>query len=600
MSIYNSIPAPKLSRNNFNFSHRNNFSFNFHKLYPVLLREVLPGDKHRQGTEQFIRFAPMVAPVLSQIKFSQQAFFVPMRTISDHWEDFITGGRQGTYDKVLPYTTLGSLKSLISSRFTYISTYLSSEEITLSDAMHLSQKVLDSLELIDFMGIPFEVIEPPMGLFDSSSAEDFLSLFSGFVSSWNTANVGFSNSDIVVNLAPFYAFQKVYDEYYRDQNLEDSVLDLIDKVLEYNRSEGTTFSNLVGYVSASTFDSLEEAGIDAFDTIFSGRKRAWQKDRFTAALPFTQRGPEVLIPIGGTAPVTTQVNYSGTIHPSESNEFGNNQIVLDGGKVSEKVVTGSPSLHPSVDRFVDFDDADLTTTINEFRRAERLQRWYENSARGGARLNENTLSHWGVHTPDATLDRAEFLGGASSPVVISEIPQTSSTDDTSPQGTLAGKATGYNSGYLYSRYFSEHGIVIVICSCMVQPTYQQGIDRIYTRQSRFDYAWPEFANLGEEPVFTKELYALAGNDKVFGYLPRYYDYKSAVSETHGQFKSSLNFWHMSRIFDNEPQLNKDFIMSTPRLNSFAVTDPGIEHIYCTMIFHERISRLLPYYGVPTI
>lgn len=584
MSIYNSIPAPKLSRNNFNFSHRNNFSFNFHKLYPVLLREVLPGDKHRQGTEQFIRFAPMVAPILSQIKFSQQAFFVPMRTISDHWEDFITGGRQGTYSDVLPFTTLGSIaRSFVdmTADFNY----------SLTD-LPVLRAFVDSLEFLDFMGIPFEVITPPSGMFTTDSELEFSDFETQYITALVFELSRWSTSDVVVNLAPFYAFQKVYDEYYRDQNLEDSVIDSIDLAFAPFAEK---FSLLTGFVDLEAVLLIDTSSPNCLIyNLFSARKRAWQKDRFTAALPFTQRGPEVLIPIGGTAPVTTKTSYTGQL---------TGDVSLDqtsAGKVTENVVTGSPSLNPTIDRYVDFDDADLTTTINEFRRAERLQRWYENSARGGARLNENTLSHWGVHTPDATLDRAEFLGGASSPVVISDIPQTSSTDDTSPQGTLAGKATGYNSGYLYSRYFSEHGIVIVICSCMVQPTYQQGIDRIFTRQSRFDYAWPEFANLGEEPVYTKELYALAGNDKVFGYLPRYYDYKSAVSETHGQFKSSLNFWHMSRIFDNEPQLNKDFIMSTPRLNSFAVTDPGIEHIYCTMIFHERISRLLPYYGVPTI
>lgn len=588
MSIYNSIPAPKLSRNNFNFTHRNNFSFNFHKLYPVLLREVLPGDKHRQGTEQFIRFAPLRAPILSQIKFSQQAFFVPMRTISDHWEDFITGGRQGTYSEVLPYTTIGELASYISDTIDEIDTESSS---ALQDFHNLH----DSLEFLDFMGIPFDSVEPPSGIFTNYTSQ----LGNQYIRSLSEMLFVWKESDVPLNLAPFYAFQKIYDEYYRDQNLEDSVLDLIDEA--FADAISLPFSSVTGFVSLSDQFVLGASDpLSLLNNLFAGRKRAWQKDRFTAALPFTQRGPEVLIPIGGVAPVTTKVDYTGTIAPSSSNEFGNLQVNTYGGNATEKVVTGSPSLSPRVDRYVDFNDADLTTTINEFRRAERLQRWYENSARGGARLNENTLSHWGVLTPDATLDRAEFLGGASSPVVISEIPQTSSTDDTSPQGTLAGKATGYNSGYLYSRYFSEHGIVIVICSCMVQPTYQQGIDRIFTRQSRFDYAWPEFANLGEEPVYTKELYALAGNDKVFGYLPRYYDYKSAVSEIHGQFKSSLNFWHMGRVFGNEPKLNKDFVMSSPRYDSFAVIDPAIEHIYCTMIFHERISRLLPYYGVPTI
>ena len=248
----------------------------------------------------------------------------------------------------------------------------------------------------------------------------------------------------------------------------------------------------------------------------------------------------------------------------------------------------------------DFTDAELTTTINDFRRAERLQRWYENSARGGTRLNENTLAHWGVRTPDASLQRAEFLGGSSQPLVISEVPQTGSTDATSPQGNLAGKATSYNSGRLAKRFFSEHGYLFDLMSILMHGDYCQGIPKIFTRQDRYDYAWPEFANLGEEPVYTRELYALAPKDEVFGYTPRYSDYKSMPNEVHGDFRYTLSNWALPRTFANKPQLNEEFIYGDPSKGGFAVTSKYADEFLVQVSYGIRSSRLLPFYGVPTI
>ena len=209
-----------------------------------------------------------------------------------------------------------------------------------------------------------------------------------------------------------------------------------------------------------------------------------------------------------------------------------------------------------------------------------------------------------MRTPDATLDRAEFLGGSMQPMVVSEVAQTSQTtsgEGGSPQGTLAGKGTSYKGQFAFKSFFTEHGFVFCFTSALVRANYWQGIPKVFSRMQRDEYYWPEFANLGEEPVFTKELYAPTQNeDDVFGYVPRYSDYKSAVGEVHGDMRSSLAFWTQAREFSNTPRLNKEFLFGDAPLTPFAVQSQYTDPIIATIQFSVKASRLMPFYGVPTI
>lgn len=573
--LFTSIPLPKVSRNTFKLSHNNKFSMTAQKLYPVMLLENLPGDRHVVNSEMLVRAMPLVSPVFQSYTISQHAFFVPMRTLSKNWEQFITGGKDGLYTSVLPYTTYGELFIAIQNYWQNIESGLISDEIRF-----IAEGLVDCIRMLDFAGLSFSYESVSGESIDDAAlvGDPIEDTASGqFIIKWIQLNESYVDCSVPVNLLPFVAMLKVWSEYYRDENLVDDPME--NDVIK-------SLSSAVGMIEVADWAPED------FINLFRMRPRAWKKDRFTSTLPFTQRGPDVLLPIAGTAPV----QYSqGSASPASGDvtlqysAASGNQLFVEGNGVRNQVFSG-----------IDFSEADLNTTINDFRRAERLERWYENSARGGARLNENTLAHWGVRTPDATLDRALFLGGISQPLVIGEVDQTSSTDDSSPQGNLAGKGTSYNSGRLFKHYDPEHGYIIVFASILQHADYFQGTPRIFTRQDRFEYAWPEFANLGEEPVMTRELYTLAGNDEVLGYTPRYSDYKSMPSEVHGDMRTSLRHWAVPRVFGNMPKLNEDFVYKAPEKIAFAVESGEVDEFVALIRFAMKDSRLLPFYGVPTI
>lgn len=546
--VYTSIPAPKVARNTFNRSRPHSFSMPFHKEVPSLVEEILPGDRFLVHSELFSRLQPMVAPVMNQMRLSQHAFFVPLRTLNKHFAEFMFNNRTGDYKQVLPYLTYGDLYTFMNS-----SAWAENSKINVA-------------RLCDYMGLDVKC--------QSATTA------SAWLSAWNTNNSWMNGSTIRFNLAPFLAYTKIWSEFFRDQNVQQ------DPFEAYQDATGIDILDRTGSLSGLAAASKNRV----FGSFCMLRPRAWAHDRFTSALPWAQRGPDVLLPVAGSAPVGFNVTASAIGGSAVSAKTGTNELFTTVNGNNEPITAD-----------VDFAEAELTTTINDFRRAERLQRWYENSARGGTRPNEATLAHWGVHTPDATLDRAEFLGGSMQPIVVSDVEQTSETTQDSPLGTLGGKATSYKPGRLCKAYFTEHGFLLVLTSALCRANYAQGTDKMFSRMQRDEYAWPEFANLGEEPVFTKEIATeFASEDEVFGYVPRYSDYKSAVGRVSGDFKTSLGFWVQIRNFANKPQLNEAFLFSDPSLAPFAVANPYTDLILCTANYNVKASRLLPFYGVPTI
>lgn len=532
--------------------------------------EILPGDLVSMGSETFARLQPMVAPVMNNMKISNHAFFVPLRTLTDHYDEFMFNNRNGDYSEVLPYVTLGFLYRAIANDF----------------AEFEKKDYAEVIRLYDYIGLPFRYRDV------STDATEFVDTWIN--DDWNASLV---NSTLRVNLAPFFAYQKIWNEYFRDENVVDEI----------------------DFDTVRTWTGNVEEVIDDYGIFFSDfmrlRPRAWQHDRFTSSLPFAQRGPDVLIPIAGQTPFSINsgaISGNGNLPASFSSASvevkkttpGPGPLTqfdgIDGNKTPFAATIGGVGYPVTFNGEVDFSNADLTTTMNDWRRALRVQMWNENSARGGVRPNEAILAHFGVRTPDATLDRAEFLGGYMQPIVVSEVTQTSETTETSPQGTLAGKGTTYKGNILFKHFFTEHGFVFVFTSALCRANYWQGLPKVFSRMQRDEYYWPEFANLGEEPVYTKELFAKAAEDTVFGYVPRYSDYKSAVGELHGNMRSNLDFWTQPREFANEPQLNEEFIFGNPSLSPFAVQSDYSDPIICTIQFNVKASRLMPFYGVPTI
>ena len=369
--------------------------------------------------------------------------------------------------------------------------------------------------------------------------------------------IGSSKDQRPISLLPFRAYQLIYNEYYRDQNLQAPIV----------------------FSRASGFFSYEDYEIELSE-LLQMRFRAWEKDYFTSALPWAQRGDQVLLPLQGSAPVTGTplfVKSNTTTPPGAGNaNFAGGSIrsLRDGDNHSVQVIDGL--------------DADLSeassTTITELRRAYALQRWLEKMARGGSRYVEQMLHMFGVKSSDARLQRPEYLGGGKLPVQISEVLQTSRTDENeTPQGNMAGHGftAGVNNGF--TRYFEEHGLVIGIMSVMPRTAYMQGIPKMMLKNDRYDYFFPDFAHIGEQEVKTHELFynpEINENDSDFGYQRRYAEYTTRNDQVAGDMRTTLKHWHMAREFENTPLLNSNFVISNPTNRIFAVTDPQWHKLIC--------------------
>ncbi len=390
-----------------------------------------------------------------------------------------------------------------------------------------------------------------------------------------------SNQKSEVSALPFAAYSLIFNEYYRDQNLiAKRPYELVD-----------------GYQGDSQSAKLQDL-----------QNRAWQHDYFTSALPWTQKGPEATIPIGSSAPISSDGGAIAfqTVTGSQPTSGTVNMTTSSG--IDSVMTTGNGTLGFGSYTGLEADLSSATaSSINDLRQAFRLQEFLEKNARGGSRYIEVIKSHFGVTSSDARLQRPEYLGGGKSPVTISEVLQTSesgvaSTDPT-PQGNMAGHGINVGGSNNFSYYAQEHGYIIGIMSVMPKTAYFQGIPKHFKKFDKFDYYFPSFAHLGEQPITTEEIWATSSvkDDQVFGYTPRYAEYKHMLSSVHGEFRTTLEFWHMARKFDSQPYLNEEFINCDPTERIFAVqgtyTDP-VEQIYAH-IFHDlKATRLMPYFGTP--
>lgn len=391
--------------------------------------------------------------------------------------------------------------------------------------------------------------------------------------------VDYTNRDLEFSALPFAAYGKIYNEYYRDQNLVDEVdVSLID-----GDNDGRPI-----------WDMPEQ---DCF-------KRAWQHDYFTSCLPFTQKGAQATIPLGQTAPIINNPDITSPqilrrVSDSAQLSGVNLETIVGGTLTGDGVGADTAWLDPNGSIVADLSTATAAGII-DLRRAFKLQEWLELNARGGSRYTETILAHFGVKSSDARLQRPEFLGGATSTVKFSEVLQTSANDtEPTPQGNMAGHGINMGSNGLIRHFSEEHGYIIGIMSVMPKTAYYQGLHRHWSRWDKFDYYWPAFAHIGEQAVKNKEIYIDTDNsvqEGTFGYIPRYAAYKFLPSTVHGEFRTSLDFWHMGRKFANQPQLNADFINCDATTRIFAV-EQG-EQLYAHIHHKIKAQRRMPYFGNP--
>lgn len=385
----------------------------------------------------------------------------------------------------------------------------------------------------------------------------------------------------ILSPMPIAAYMKIWDEYYRDQNLQDE-----------------RFVPLVPSYQGSAYTNVITPANEASDLY----KRAWQHDYFTAALPFAQKGDTVQLPLNtGTVPVTATLDGSFplAVEPTTGGVLPPGDTVMTAGGSGLQADGTTFAINPAGSLEVDIQ-ADAVD-INTVRRAFRLQEFFERAARGGTRYIEQIWSNFEQKSSDARLQRPEYIGGSKQNMVISEVLATAETTSAGVSvGTMAGHGISVGGGNAFRYKCEEHGYIIGIINVQPDTAYQQGLHRQFTRFDRLDYAWPTFANIGEQEILNKELYVNATEpDGVFGYIPRYAEYKYLPSRVSGEMRSSLDFWHLGRIFADSPSLNSDFIECNPDTRIFAVED-NVDHIYSHIFNNISVRRKLPRFGTPTI
>lgn len=536
---FSDAPAMYMKRTKFDRSHVYKTTFDSGKLIPVFVDEILPGDTTRMSVNYFARLATPIKPIMDNIYLDWFFFFVPNRLVWEHWQNFCfeQDDPDDSTDYVIPTVTATG-----NSGDAYIGS------------------------LWDYFGLPTNT--------------------SGNISG--------------INALPFRAVYLIWNEWFRDENLQKSV-----KI-----QKGDTNEVLDSSRSSDQPSWVFSSGTSIVPGL-SCPPRGKRHDYFTSALPWTQKGPGVEIPLGNQAPVS---GFKTSKTPNLPGFSGAYTKTLGGsrGWYPANEYNNPPSVTNVVLDYVTSDVsgvyADLSSassyTINSLRTAFQMQKFYERLARGGSRYTEVLRSFFGVVSPDARLQRPEFLGSFTKMVNVNPIAQTSSTDSTSPQGNLSAYGVTAAKFHGFTKSFVEHGYIIGFVCARADLTYQQGVNKMWLRSTVYDFYWPTFAHLGEQAIELREIYAQGSEADftVFGYQERYAEYRYKPSQITGKFRSSvtggnLDVWHLSQFFRNAPTLNEEFIAENPPIKRIVAVQNEPEFLL-DIGFRYTTVRPMPMFGTP--
>lgn len=600
-NIFEQIQLKKPKRSKFDLSHERKMSIPFGALIPTFVTEVLPGDAFKFNQTILARFQAALAPFMHRVNIYTHVFFVANRLLNRDFPRFITyqGNRPNfsTAPSQLPWFDLANARTAVVNG--------------------ASQNALKDGSLLDYLGFP--------------TAPNDTTLVAG----------GTWYESLRLNALLPLAYQRIWSDYYRDQNFTRPMF-------------STDDSGLVGATDNSYFDNLPSFGpevVPDYETaqttnstrivqLLTLRWRAWEKDYLTSALPYANQGiGDPRVPITVPAGALGNTPTAGNPMPAVEQTFGRTGGIQYPGSAGNPTDSGS-------------------FTISALRVASALKRWLENTARGGSRYVENLWHHWNVRSDDARLMRAQYLGGGVSPMVISEVVTQAPATPTQvnvPPGYLAGHGISYGAGASFTAKFKEHGVVMAITSVIPRTSYLYSLPRAFMRMEPLDYAYPEFAQIGEQPILGSEVFfklntnvtspsapnyinagtvqSYAGvvtrfpmgyqgaqysgfdlqNDRaegggtVWGYQSRYAEYKYIPDTVHGLFRNSQSFWHFGRMLSPNVNLNNAFVTSNPRMDGFAVlpnngtaSQYGQHPINLQVYNQVSVLRALPYFNTPSL
>lgn len=534
---FTQLPHAEIRRSSFKRPFSLLTTLNEGDLVPIYVDEVLPADTFRIDLNSLVRMSTPLYPVMDNCDIDYYMFFVPARLLWEHFENLMGQNDSSFWAEDVDYTT--------------------------------------------------PVTTAPSGGWANGTIADYFGIPTGV-------------ENLKVNSLPFRAYAKIWNEWFRDENLQQPVT--------MSKTDATTTGSNTG----TKLTDAEAGGLPL--------KVAKHKDYFTSCLPSPQKGDAVQLPLNGNAYIkyasgTKDKEYYKLKDSNDKNRYAlylSDYDNYQNGSVRIQAALGEPFINIKDDKtrndiYLAADLGSVTaTTINELRNAIAVQHILERDARTGTRYKEYLKGAWGVTSPDARLDRSEYIGGCRVPININQVVQTSSTNETSPQGNTGAYSMTTNSQHMCTYSATEHGFVIGLACVRVQHSYQYGLRRMWTRSTRFSYYDPMLANLGEQAVLNQEIYA-QGNEKdeeVFGYQEAWADYKYRTNEVtcemRSNFAQTLDAWHYADKYTSLPTLSDTWIKEGKENidRTIAVQSANSHQFICNFYFEQTWTRAMPVYNIP--
>lgn len=542
-SHFSLLPRVDISRSRFDRSSSLKTSFNAGDIVPFFLEEVLPGDTFNVHTSRVVRMQTLLTPMMDNVYLDTYYFFVPNRLVWNHWKEFCGENTESAWIPETEYS------------------------------------------------IP--QITAPAGGWEVGTIADYFGVPTGV-------------ANLSVSALPFRAYALIMNEWFRDQNLMDPLAVPVDD------------ATVAGSNGALAIQDVAKGGKPYVASKYH--------DYFTSALPSPQKGPDVTIPVADAA--QAYVYPAKNLNPRLVENFNDLKWVDSSGNgVSDNLAplyaasfdggatyigsntTGSDLRRVMPGNLVaQFSGTAQGASINQLRLAFQIQKFYEKQARGGSRYTEVVRSFFGVTSPDARLQRPEYLGGNRVPINVNQVIQQSGTGTASetPQGTVVGMSLTTDSHSDFTKSFTEHGFIIGVMCARYDHTYQQGLERMWSRKDKFDYYWPVFANIGEQGIKNKEIFAQgnAKDDEIFGYQEAWADYRYKPNRVTGEmrsaYKQSLDVWHLADDYAQLPSLSSEWIIEDKKNidRVLAVTSELSNQFFADIYVKNYCTRPMPMYSIP--